>query len=91
MKSLWIELQLPVCSVFIDFIYRNPKDIIIWEDQFCDMLDNILSLNNEYLLIGDFDIDLIFHKHRWNSIISAFNSQQLIKYPTRVTVNTCSL
>ena len=55
------------------------------------MLDNIVSLNKEYLLLGDFNIDLMFPKHRWNSIISSFNLQQLIKYPTRVCVNTFTL
>ena len=60
MESPWIELQLPVRSVFISFISGNPKDIIVWEDQFCDMLDNIASLNKEYLLLGVFKIDLIF-------------------------------
>ena len=90
-ESLWIELQLPGRSVFIGFIYRNPRDMIVWEDQFCDMLDNIVSLNKEYLLLGDFNIDLMFPRHRWTSIISSFNLQQLIKYPTRVTVNSCTL
>ena len=28
LESLWIELQLSFRSVFIGFIYRNPKDII---------------------------------------------------------------
>ena len=55
------------------------------------MLENIVSLNKEYLLLGDFNIDLMFPKHRWNSIISPFNFQQLIKYPIRVTVYTCTL
>ena len=55
-ESLWIELQLPSRSVFIGFIYRNPRDMIVWEDQFCDMLDNIVSLNKEYLLLGDFNM-----------------------------------
>ena len=90
-ESLWIELQLPGRSVFIGFIYRNPRDMIVWEDQFCDMLDSVVSLNKEYLLLGDFNIDLMFPRHRWNSIISSFNLQQLIKYPTRVTVNSCTL
>ena len=63
----------------------------MWEDQFCDMLDNIVSLNKEYLILGDFNINLMFPKHRWTSIISSFNLQQLIKYPTRVIVNTCTL
>ena len=71
-KSLWIELQLPVRSVIIGFIYRNPRDMIVWEDQFCDMLDNIVSLNKEYLLLDDFNINLMFPKHRWNSIIFFF-------------------
>ena len=75
-ENLWIELQLPGRSVFIGFIYRNPRDMIVWEDQFCDMLDNIVSLNKEYLLLGDFNIDLMFPKHRWNSIISSFNLQK---------------
>ena len=43
-ERLWIELQLPVLSVFIGFIYKNPRDMILWEDHFCDMLDNILYL-----------------------------------------------
>ena len=63
----------------------------MWEDQFCDMLDNIVSLNKEYLLLDDFNIDLMFPKHLWNLIISSFYLQQLIKYPTRVTVSTCTL
>ena len=84
---------MPVSSVFIGFIYRNPKDIIVWEDQYCDMLDNIVSLNKEYLLLGDFNIDLMFPKHRWNSIISSFYSQQLIKFftSTSMTVNRGTL
>ena len=85
MESLWIELQLPLRSVFIGFIYRNPKDIIIWEDQF------FLSQNKEYLLLGDFNIDLMFPKHWWNSIISSFHLQQLFKYPIRVTDDTRTL
>ena len=61
MESLWIELQLPVCSVFIGSIHRNPKDIIIfWEGQFYDMLDNIVSQNKDYFILGDFNIDLTF-------------------------------
>ena len=66
MESPWIKLKLPVRSVFIDFIYRNPKDIFTWEDQLCDMLDNIVSQNKDYLLLGDFNIDLMFPRHRWN-------------------------
>ena len=66
--SLWIELQFPVRSVFIGFTCRNLKDIV-WEDQFCNMLDNIVSLNKEYSLLGDFNIDLTFPKHRWNSYL----------------------
>ena len=67
--SLWIELQFPVRSVFIGFTYRNLKDIIVWEDQFCNMLHNIVSLSKEYSLLGDFNIDLTFPKHRWNSYL----------------------
>ena len=55
------------------------------------MLDNIVSLNKEHLLLGDLNIDLMFPKHRRSSIISSFNLQQLIKYPTRVTANMCTL
>ena len=55
------------------------------------MLVIIVSLNKEYLLLGYFNIDLMFPKHRWKSIFSSFNLQQLIKYPTRVSVNTCTL
>ena len=90
-ESLWIELQLPVRSVFIGFIHRNPRDMIVWEDQFCDNTCKSSKSNKEYLLLGDFNIDLVFPKHRWNSIISSFNLQQLIKYPTRVTDNTSTL
>ena len=38
---------MPVRAVFIGgFFYRNPRDLIVCEDQFCDMLDNIVSLND---------------------------------------------
>ena len=55
--------------------------MIAWDDKSCDMLDNIVSLNKEYLLLEDFNIDLMFPTHPWNSIISSFNLQQLVKYP----------
>ena len=58
LESLWIELQLPLHSVFIGFISRNPRDRVVWEDQFCDMLDSVVSLNKEYLLLGDFNFDI---------------------------------
>ena len=91
-ESLWVELQLPVRSVFIGFIYRNPRDMIVWEDQFCDKLDNIVSLKKEYLLLGDFNIDLVFPRHQlFNLIICSFPLQQLIKYPTRVSDNPPTL
>ena len=40
------------------------------------MLDNILSQNKEYLLLEDFNISLIFPRHRWNSTVSSFHLQQ---------------
>ena len=88
-ESLWTELQWPVRSVFIGFIYRKPKDVVTWEDHFCDMIDNMESLNKECLLLRDFNINLMFPKHWWNSI-SSFNLQ-LIKYHTKITVNTYTL
>ena len=87
-ESLWNELHLSLPSVFIGFIYRNPKDII-WEDQFCDILDNIVS--QSILLLGDFNINPMSPKHRCNAIVSSFHLQQHIKYPTRVTDNTRTL
>ena len=77
---------MPVCSVFIGSIHRSPKDIIIfWEGQFYDMLDNIVSQNKDYFILGDFNIDLTF------KFFLFFHSQQLIKYPSRVTDDTRTL
>ena len=45
----------------------------------------------EYLLLGDFNTELMFPRHRWDSIISSFHLQQLIKYPTTVTENRRTL
>ena len=33
----------------------------------------------------------MFPKHQWNSTVSSFHLQQLIKYPTRITASTCTL
>ena len=78
---------MPVRSVFIGFIYRNPKDIIVWEDQFCDMLDNIVSLNKEYLLLEDFNIDLMFSKHQWSSILLLLIYNSLITLPESLSTH----
>ena len=56
-ECIWIEVFLKRCSVFICFLYRNPKENALWEDCFARMIDDVVALNKAFMILGDFNIN----------------------------------
>ena len=67
-ECIWLELCLKKCkSLYISFIYRNPAEHVSWIDNFNDMMDAVLLTDNELIMFGDFNIDLLKPNQKWTS------------------------
>ena len=91
-ECMWLVRMPKSPPLLIAFIYRNPASQTSWYDSFTSMLDDVpLNLTNLYLL-GDFNVDLSKEKNvTWDSIITLFGLNQMVKTPTRVTTSSSTL
>ena len=48
------------------------------------MIDSVLSTNNEYIILGDFNINLLKPQGYWQDIIDSLNLKQFVHTATRV-------
>ena len=51
-------------------------------------MDDVIIMNREDILIGDFHIDLLKPKLNWNQTYTMHGLEQLIDRPTRITDQT---
>ena len=92
LECVWIEIKLKHSKpLSVCFLYRNPKETNDWFDRFTLMMDAAEMLDNEIILLGDFNIDLFKHYEQWVKIYESYNLHQLIDRPTRETDNTGTL
>ena len=94
-ESLWIEVYSSCkssSSFVIGFLYRYPKCISKWFDDFCELMDSVWLLGKEILLLGDFNIDLLNVSHsNWQNITRSYNLSQCTTLPTRITHSSRTL
>ena len=91
-ESIWLKIYLKNHAPFIlGFLYRNPKERSCWVDNFSLMVDAVLLQSQEYILLGDFNIDLLKPNPHWKTATELCNLTQLVETPTRVTNNTTTL
>ena len=92
-ECIWLELkpspQSP--SVMVGFLYRNPAAGFDWYDDFKENLDNVGKRNSNFLLTGDFNIDMLKPHPSWDATLSLFGLVQLVDIPTRVTASSSTL
>ena len=55
------------------------------------MLEIVISHNKPYVILGDFNIDLLQPKPKWTNLFKAYGLDQLINVPTRVTNSSKTL
>ena len=92
-ETIWAEIELPnskpslLCSV-----YRPPSVHSEWIDLFEEELSIAQATGLEYLLMGDFNIDLNpCTNNKWSNLLQLFDLTQLVQEPTRVTQSSASL
>ncbi|MCG8046530.1 MAG: reverse transcriptase domain-containing protein [Candidatus Thiodiazotropha endolucinida] len=92
-ETLWVEICLSNCKPFLlCTTYRPPSACSEWIDLFENELSIANSTGLEFLLMGDFNIDLQSCSNRkWLDLIQLLDLTQLVKEPTRVTESSSSI
>ena len=91
-ECIWVEFKYSGLKSFLaGFIYRNPKELILWEDHFSMMIDDVVTCNKSFVILGDFNYDLNIPQSRWNTLISRHDLNQLVHLSTRVTERSKTL
>ena len=75
-------------SFLVTYLYRPPQSKVSWNSDFSEFVERCYALNNEIIIFGDFNIDLLNQtsKNRWiDNVTSPLLLKQLISEPTRVT------
>ena len=92
LESIWVEFKHnKQKSFFTCYCYRPPSSTIDWINKFENNLEKAISDNREIIILGDFNFNLLTEHQTdsatksWIRMINAFNFQQLITKPTRVT------
>ena len=76
-----------VCS-----IYRPPNAHSEWIDLSEEELSIVQASGLEYILMGDFNIDLNpCTNNKWSNVLQLFDFSQLVREPTRATQSSASL
>jgi hypothetical protein len=89
-----VSLQISIKKtqpILLCFIYRNPSELVDWFDKFTDMMETVTLSQNEIIIMGDFNIDLLKPNHRWTTTIKFFGLLKLNNKPTRITKNSETL
>ena len=90
-ETLFVELQFSNGNFLVGFVYRPPNNNLIHYSEWLNCMDILLekchNKNKRFILLGDFNIDLVSTVCQRNSWISTFqntNLTQIIKEPTIV-------
>ena len=95
METLWCNIKPSSGSPFLlGCIYRPPSSNIQCFNKIIDNIEKAISLNENIVILGDFNIDVSDCNHPYNSkyqsMCDLFDLTQLVKEPTRVTADTSS-
>lgn len=90
--ATWIEVICRSQRLLIGTVYRPPKDKDFY-DTFKNKLDDLWTKQNNILLIGDFNSDLMTRNKndqgkKLQRILNMFGLKNVIKKPTRVAASS---
>ena len=68
-------------------MYRPPDSRVEYNDRFEEFIDRLIEENKEFILLGDFNKDLLNVEtdREWGNFTTSLGLTQLINEPTRVT------
>ena len=93
-SCIWLEIS-PVKgkSFLVGNMYRPPDSKVEYNDRFENFIDNVLTEEKEFLLLGDFNKNLFNEDtdRDWGNFTTSLGLTQLINEPTRVTKDSKTL
>ena len=92
-ETIWTEISLTNSKSFLlCTVYQSPSACSDWIDLFEAEVSIAQASGLEFLLMGDFNIDLeSCTNSKWLNLIQLFDLSQLVKEPTRVTETTSTI
>ena len=91
-ESIWLKVSIKNSKPFlIIFVYRNPAECIEWRERYNSLMDDVIIMNHEVILFGDFNIQLLKPKPKWIQTYTMHGLEQLIDRPTSITDQTETL
>ena len=94
-ETLWTAITLPNFKpFFICTVYRPPSACSDWINLFEEELSIAQTTGLEFILIGDFNIDIapqVSLNTKWMNLIQLFYLTQLVSLPTRVTQSSSTI
>ena len=92
-ETLWVQICLSNCKPFLlCTVYRPPNACSDWIDLFENELSIAQATGLEFLVMGDFNIDLqSCSNSKWLNLIQLFDLTQFVKEPTRVTESSSTI
>ena len=92
-ETIWAEVELPNAKPFlICTVYRPPNVRSEWIDLFEEELSIAQATGLEYIIMGDFNIDMrSCSNSKWLNLIQLFDLTQIITEPTRIMQTSATL
>ena len=95
-EHIFVEFEIRKVKILVGVLYKSPK---IRYGVFGDIFETLAFLTTKYdncVFLGDFNINQLTpnepdYKFLKNNIIEPLSLEQIIKEPTRITKNTCTL
>ena len=87
-SCLWLEISPAKSKPFlVGSMYRPPDSRVEFNDRFEEFIDSLLNEDKEFILLGDFNKDLlnIDTEREWGNFTTSLGLTQLVNEPTRVT------
>jgi hypothetical protein len=89
LESVCLEVLIPhQKSLFVSYVYRSPEQLCEWYDTFERQLEKLDAISDNIIIMGDLNIDYMNLDNvnpSWKDIVKAYNLQQVVDVPTRIT------
>ena len=80
-------------SFLVGNLYRPPNATVEFNDRFEDFIDVISKEEKEFIILGDFNRNLLNEdiERNWGNSTTSLGLSQLVSEPTRVTKDSATL
>ena len=88
-ENIWTEVHSYNKKFLIGLFYRPPESPVEFWKHFEDTLESAADLNNDIIILGDFNTDILKYKNRHlERIMQKYDLEHTIKEATRIEKNS---